>query len=79
VAKQIVGGSRGNFLSSQVRQLVACFDFEPGKLDLAKFAYDYTMDPENYYQVQEAFSFSNTRQQLAKYIEEKQRSRPRPR
>ena len=79
IAKQILGSSRGNFLSSQVKQLVGCFDFDPGKLEIAKFAYDYTMDPENYYLVSDAFAFSTTRQQLASYIEERQKARRRNR
>lgn len=74
LARQIIGSSRGNFLSSQIKQIVNCMDFEPGKLAIAKFAYDYVLDPENYYLVQEAFSFSNSRQQLSAYLQERVRT-----
>lgn len=69
LAKQAISSSRGNFLSAQVKQLIGCFAFEPGKLDLAKFAYDYTLDREMYFVVYEAFSFSSTRDELARYIQ----------
>jgi hypothetical protein len=79
LAKQILSTSQGNFLSAQVRQMVECFDFEPSKLQVAKFAFDYTLDPEKYFLVQEAFSFSSTKLELSRYIQEHGRPAPRPR
>jgi hypothetical protein len=69
VAKQIFTTSKGAFLSGQVKQILETFSFEPSRLELAKFAYRYTGDPENYFVVNEAFAFSPNRQELARYIE----------
>lgn len=69
VARQILSSSSKPFLSDQVRQIVACFDFDPAKLELAKFAYDYTADREKYFLVNDAFSFDSTKKALLRYIE----------
>jgi hypothetical protein len=69
VAKQIFTSSKGAFLSAQVKQILETFAFEPSRLELAKFAYRYTADPENYFVVNEAFVFSPSKQDLARYIQ----------
>jgi hypothetical protein len=69
VARQILSSNPKPFLSSQIKQMLDCFDFEPSKLELAKFAYQYTYDPARYYLVNETFSFPNTKEELARYIE----------
>jgi hypothetical protein len=71
LARQIIGSSRKPFLSSQVKAMVQCFDFEPPKLELAKYAYDFTLDRDKYYVVNDAFAFINTKQELSRYIEAK--------
>jgi hypothetical protein len=68
LARQIFASSRRNFLSAQVRDMAKTFGFESGRLDFAKLAYDYTIDPEKYFLVNEAFSFANTRDQLSRYV-----------
>jgi hypothetical protein len=74
IARQILRGSRGNFLSRQIKEIVGCFDFEPTKLELAKFAYDYTLDREKYYLVNDAFTFATSKENLSRYLD----SRPQP-
>lgn len=69
VARQIITSSRGMFLSSQVKQMMDCFDFEPSKLELAKLAYEFTFDRERYFLVNDAFAFDSNKQALARYIE----------
>ena len=76
VAKQILAASKGAFLSAQVKQILETFAFEPSRLELAKFAYRYTADPENYFAVNEAFVFSPSKQDLAKYIESLKEATP---
>lgn len=71
LARQILASSRANFLSSQVRDMTKTFDFEPGKLEFAKLAFDYTIDREKYFLVNEAFDFMPTRQALSQYVQEK--------
>ncbi len=55
---------------SQVKEICKLFSMDDDKLVYAKYAYDYTVDKANYYQVSEVFSFSGTTDDLNKYIEE---------
>lgn len=60
--------TRNAVSSSQVRELMQLMSFENNKLELAKYAYRYTVDRNNYFIVSDAFSFSNSRSELNKYI-----------
>jgi hypothetical protein len=66
VAKQFIGVNYFNAL--QIKELVTLFSFESSKLDLAKFAYDYTVDKGNYFVINDAFSFSSSKESLMNYI-----------
>lgn len=67
IAKNI---ARANcLLASDVKALTAAFQFENYKLDFAKFAYDYTLDVSNYFEVTEAFDFEHTRAELMEYTQ----------
>jgi hypothetical protein len=65
-ASQIVRAN--NLTSAQVKQLVLLFSFESNKLELAKQAYQNTVDKKNYFIINDAFSFSGSRDELARYI-----------
>jgi len=67
VAKQIANSNC--LTANQVKQIIAQFDFENTKLEFAKFAYTHTYDPENYYIVNDEFSFSTSIDKLNSYIE----------
>ena len=54
--------------SSQVKELVQQMSFERNKLELAKFSYRYTTDRGSYFIVNDAFSFSFSKTELAQYI-----------
>ena len=69
VAKQIVKAKCIN--SRQVKEIMGLFSFEENKLDFAKFAYDYTMDKDNYYTINDAFSFSSSVDDLNHYLDHK--------
>jgi hypothetical protein len=73
IAKQILSTSRKPFLASQVKAMLGAFDFDAGRLELAKFAYEYTFDKERYFVVNEAFSFDSAKNDLARYIESKRK------
>lgn len=45
------------------------FSFEDTRLDLAKYAYGYTFDIGNYYQINDAFTFSSSIDELNSYIQ----------
>ncbi|MFT3846849.1 MAG: DUF4476 domain-containing protein [Lacibacter sp.] len=59
---------QNNISSDQVKDLAMIFDFERNKLDLAKFAYKYTVDRGNYFVVNDVFDFGNSKTELAQYI-----------
>lgn len=66
VAKQ---AANGKLLSAdQVRRIMGLFTFESTKLDFAKWAYHTTLDPQNYYIVNDAFTFSSSIRALDDFI-----------
>jgi hypothetical protein len=75
LAKQVFSVSKREFLSGQVRQILGTFDFEPSRLEIAKFAFAYTADPEKYFLVNEAFSFNRSKEELAKFIQSAERAK----
>jgi len=68
LAKQIVT-ARVRFNSAQVRDLLKLFTFEETRLALAKAAYEYVVDPESYFVVSQGFTFSDSKEDLTRYIE----------
>lgn len=66
IAKQIIGTNC--LLCSQIKELMKLMSFEESKLDLAKFAWGYTLDRGNYYQLNDAFSFESSIEELDNYI-----------
>lgn len=52
----------------QVKELMSLMSFESTKLDLAKLAYSSVVDRNNYYLVNEAFSFAGSSTELAEYL-----------
>ncbi|MFN8249104.1 MAG: DUF4476 domain-containing protein [Ferruginibacter sp.] len=67
IAKQTIGTNY--FTAAQVKELVQLFSFDNTKLDLAKFSYKNTVDKNNYFVLNDAFSFSNSKEELARYIQ----------
>ena len=69
VTKQIV---RSNCITlDQLIVLLNEFDWDDGKLEIAKFAYDHVYDLENYYKVYNLFTFSSSGEELDEYIQSK--------
>lgn len=66
IAKQVIGANC--LLTSQVKEIMELFSFESTKLELAKFAYGYTYDIGNYYQLNDAFDFESSIDDLNDYI-----------
>ena len=69
LAKQVIKNKC--VTAEQIADFMNLFDFEDSKLELAKFAYDYTYDQDNYYKVNDAFDFEMTIEELNEYIESK--------
>jgi len=55
--------------TAQIIDVVSLFSFEGDKLDYAKLAYTRCIDKDNYYQVNDVFSFSATSDELIEYID----------
>jgi hypothetical protein len=66
VAKQVLDN---NCMSSaQVKEVIGLFSFEQSKLDLAKYAYGRTTDKNNYYKINDAFTFESSITELDNHI-----------
>jgi len=67
VAKQF---TNVNCLSTgQIIEIINLFSFEENKLDYAKFAYSKCIDKNNYFQINDVFSFSSSTDELTEFIE----------
>lgn len=66
IAKQAL--AYNYFTSAQVTDLMSVFSFESTRLDFAKSAYARVIDKQNYYLVNDVFSFSSSIQDLNQYI-----------
>lgn len=70
-AKTILGT---NFVTTdQVMEVCQLFSFENTKLTFAKFAYDRTIDQQNYYKVASVLSFDSNKKALNDFIRRSQR------
>lgn len=66
MAKQVIASNC--LLSSQVKRIMELFNFEDTRLELAKYAYGYTYDLGNYFQLNDAFNFESSIEELNEYI-----------
>lgn len=57
--------------TDQIVEVMGLFSFEDDKLEFAKTAYDRCSDPQNYWKVNDAFTFSDSIQQLDEFLENK--------
>ncbi len=68
-ARQIL---RSNCMSTdQIIEMMGAFSFEDDKLEFAKMAYDRCSDPENYWKLNDAFTFGATIEELDEFIQSK--------
>ncbi|MBN1250732.1 MAG: DUF4476 domain-containing protein [Bacteroidales bacterium] len=70
LAKQLIK-SKKCFKTVQIIEIIKLFDFSNLKLELAKYAYDYTTDKENYSKVADVLSFEFDKKELLDYIKTK--------
>ncbi|MBL0308431.1 MAG: DUF4476 domain-containing protein [Bacteroidetes bacterium] len=56
------------FTTAQVLELMDLFYFDSSRLDIAKMAYPKTVDPQRYYLVNNAFTFSSSARELNQYL-----------
>ena len=65
-ASQII--STSFFTTAQIKQMLQMFSLENNKLDLAEQAYSKTVDQRNYFMINDVFSSSFSKDELARYI-----------
>ena len=66
IAKQVIANNC--LICSQVKEIMLLFSFEDTKLELAKYAYKHTFDIGNYFQLNDAFQFESSIDDLNQYI-----------
>ncbi len=66
IAEQAISAHRVK--ANQIYRILMMFSFESTKLKVAKFAYRYCVDKQNYYLVNNAFSFSSSIRELNNFI-----------
>lgn len=65
-----VYAQQNNLSSAQVLQIMQQFSFESTRLKFAKNAYQSVYDPENYFLVNQGFSFSQSKQELSRHVQQ---------
>ncbi len=58
------------FRTVQIREMMKTFDFEKGKLKIAKKLYPHCSDPRNYYLLMDEFNFNSSKRELKNMISE---------
>ncbi len=71
LAKQVLSAKKC-FTVSQIKEILGLFSFDDSKLEVAKYAYDFCSDRSNYYQVNDVFQFSSSKDDLTKYVQGRQ-------
>jgi hypothetical protein len=69
-AKQVISANCLNV--DQIIQIANTFSFEDNKLEFAKFAYDYCIEPRNYFKLNGIFTFSSNVDELSDYVQSRQ-------
>ncbi len=60
------GISQNQLSVYQIREIIQLFTFESTKLEIAKYAFNYTNDKNKYYILNDAFSFDSSKDELAR-------------
>ena len=69
IARQAI--TTNYFESAQVKEMLQIFNFEDSKLELAKLFYEVTADKRNYMVVYDVFTFSSSKDELARFLSAK--------
>lgn len=66
LAKQVI--SSNPMTANQILGICKLFSFESNKLEFAKFAYPYCVEPNKYYLLNDAFSYDSSKRELDEFI-----------
>ncbi len=64
------------YYTEQLRTMLGWFSFESTKLEFAKWAYDNAIDKENYWKLEDVFSFSSSKSELTEYVDARKTTTP---
>ena len=65
-AKQIV---QDNWMTTrQIASICGLFTYDSNRLEFAKFAYHFCVDRQNYFMLDEVFTYSSSKEELATYV-----------
>ncbi len=67
IAKQTIDANY--FTSAQVTNILQLFNYESGRLEIAKYAYKKSTDKTNYFLVSNALTYSSSKEELARYLQ----------
>ena len=65
-AKRINGANPMS--TRQIAEICRLFTYDTNRLDFAKFAYRHCVDPNNYFLLDEVFTYSSSRDELHEFI-----------
>jgi hypothetical protein len=65
--------SKKCFTSNQIAQIMKQFSFERSMVDIAKFAYDYCIDTDNYFKLNNELTHSSSKEELIKFTQSKKK------
>ena len=68
LAKVVGAGARGRIASRQVLEMLRLFSFDDRRLECAKAAAEWVIDPAEFHTVYAAFTFESSRTQLSKFL-----------
>ena len=66
IAKQVVASNP--MTANQILGICKLFSFESNKLEFAKYAYAYCVDPNKYFLLNEAFTYDSSKQELNEFV-----------
>lgn len=60
------------YSSQQIASIVSLFSFASSQVEVAKFAYDFCIDPDNYFRVINVLGFDSSKREVRDYISTRQ-------
>jgi hypothetical protein len=70
IAKNLIR-TKKCFTVSQIREVLQLISFEESKLEIAKYAYDFTTDKEKYMTIVDDFSFFSSKDSFTAFVQSK--------
>lgn len=63
--------SEKRYTSTQVRTIAGWLAFEDSKLNFAKWSYERVTDPQDYWKLEDIFTYSNSKDEFSKFIKKR--------